>query len=58
MLVLYEQPDVEQNNTFEVTEALPDVEQDNTFEVPEAIPDVELFGFRTTTRSIHVVRGA
>ncbi|XP_035649349.1 uncharacterized protein LOC118398275 isoform X1 [Oncorhynchus keta] len=58
MLVLYEQPDVEQDNTFEVTEALPDVEQDNTFEVTEAIPDVELFGFRTTTRSIHVVSGA
>ncbi|CDQ68386.1 unnamed protein product [Oncorhynchus mykiss] len=48
MLVLYEQHDVEQNNTFE----------DNTFEVTEAIPDVELFGFRTTTRSIHVVSGA
>ncbi|XP_071230267.1 serine-rich adhesin for platelets-like [Salvelinus alpinus] len=47
MLVLYEQPDVEQ-----------EVEQDNTFEVTEAIPDVELFGFRTTTRSIHVVSGA
>ncbi|XP_064836589.1 uncharacterized protein LOC135550057 isoform X2 [Oncorhynchus masou masou] len=58
MLVLYEQPDVEQDNTFEVTEAIPDVEQDNTFEVTEAIPDVELFGFRTTTRSIHVVSGA
>uniref|UniRef100_A0A674A8T7 Mucin-17-like n=1 Tax=Salmo trutta TaxID=8032 RepID=A0A674A8T7_SALTR len=47
MLVLYEQPDVEQ-----------EVEEDNTFEVAEAIPDVELFGFRTTTRSIHVVSGA
>ncbi|XP_055750638.1 uncharacterized protein LOC129831338 [Salvelinus fontinalis] len=47
MLVLYEQPDVEQ-----------EVDQDNTFEVTEAIPDVELFGFRTTTRSIHVVSGA
>uniref|UniRef100_A0A4W5NRN4 Beta/gamma crystallin 'Greek key' domain-containing protein n=1 Tax=Hucho hucho TaxID=62062 RepID=A0A4W5NRN4_9TELE len=47
MLVLYEQPDVEQ-----------EVEQDNTFEVTEAIPDVELFGFLTTTRSINVVSGA
>lgn len=34
-------------------------EQDeNTFEVTEAIPDVELFNYKTNTRSIHVVSGA
>ncbi|KAJ7999968.1 hypothetical protein DPEC_G00199940 [Dallia pectoralis] len=46
MLVLYEQPD-ENLDT-----------EENTFEVTEAIPDVELFGFRTSTRSIHVHSGA
>ncbi|XP_045077806.1 beta/gamma crystallin domain-containing protein 1-like [Coregonus clupeaformis] len=46
MLVMYAQPDEEE------------VEQENTFEVTEAIPDVELFGYRTTTCSIHVLSGA
>ncbi|XP_022602884.1 beta/gamma crystallin domain-containing protein 1-like [Seriola dumerili] len=32
--------------------------QENTFEVTEAIPDVELFGYKTSTRSIHVLSGA
>uniref|UniRef100_A0A4W5MMG8 Beta/gamma crystallin 'Greek key' domain-containing protein n=1 Tax=Hucho hucho TaxID=62062 RepID=A0A4W5MMG8_9TELE len=47
MLVMYEQPDEEEV-----------VEQENTFEVTEAIPDVELFGYHTTTRSIQVLSGA
>ncbi|CAB1351219.1 unnamed protein product, partial [Coregonus sp. 'balchen'] len=46
MLVMYAQPDEEE------------VEQESTFEVTEAIPDVELFGYRTTTCSIHVLSGA
>lgn len=33
-------------------------QEENTFEVTEAIPDVELFEYRTNTRSIHVVSGA
>uniref|UniRef100_A0A674NW84 Beta/gamma crystallin domain-containing protein 1-like n=1 Tax=Takifugu rubripes TaxID=31033 RepID=A0A674NW84_TAKRU len=33
-------------------------QEENTFEVTEAIPDVELFNYRTNTRSIHVVSGA
>uniref|UniRef100_A0A3B4YJQ8 Beta/gamma crystallin domain-containing protein 1-like n=3 Tax=Seriola lalandi dorsalis TaxID=1841481 RepID=A0A3B4YJQ8_SERLL len=32
--------------------------QENTFEVTEAIPDVELFGYKTSTRSIQVLSGA
>ncbi|KAF5891860.1 serine-rich adhesin for platelets-like, partial [Clarias magur] len=35
-----------------------EVEEERTFEVTEAVPDVELFKFPTTTRSIHVVSGA
>lgn len=35
-----------------------DVEEERTFEVTEAIPDVELFDFPTSTRSIHVISGA
>uniref|UniRef100_A0A8C9V822 PR domain containing 1b, with ZNF domain n=1 Tax=Scleropages formosus TaxID=113540 RepID=A0A8C9V822_SCLFO len=49
MLVLFEMPEEE--------EAVEEAEK-KTFEVTEAIPDVELFGFRTTTSSIHVLSGA
>lgn len=35
-----------------------EVEEENTLEVMEAIPDVEVFNFRTSTRSIHVISGA
>lgn len=34
------------------------MQDENTFEVTEAIPDVELFGYKTATRSIQVVSGA
>ncbi|XP_062384955.1 beta/gamma crystallin domain-containing protein 1 [Sardina pilchardus] len=47
-LVMYELPD----------EQLEEPQEERTFEVTEAIPDVELFGFRTTTRSIQVLAGA
>ncbi|XP_047186135.1 uncharacterized protein LOC118292501 [Scophthalmus maximus] len=48
LMVMFEQPEEEQ-------EAMP---EENTFEVTEAIPDVELFGYKTSTRSIHVLSGA
>lgn len=32
--------------------------EEKTFEVTEAIPDVELFDYKTSTRSIHVLSGA
>uniref|UniRef100_UPI003AAB1863 beta/gamma crystallin domain-containing protein 2-like n=1 Tax=Centroberyx gerrardi TaxID=166262 RepID=UPI003AAB1863 len=48
LLVMYEQPEEEQE----------EMQEENTFEVTEAIPDVELFGYKTTTRSIHVLNGA
>lgn len=35
-----------------------DVPEENTFEVTDAIPDVELFGYKTSTRSIQVISGA
>ncbi|KAJ0003651.1 hypothetical protein NQD34_008749 [Periophthalmus magnuspinnatus] len=47
VLVMFEQPEEEQEEQAE-----------NTFEVTEAIADVELFGFKTSTRSIHVLSGA
>lgn len=34
------------------------VQEEKTFEVTEAIPDVELFGYKTSTRSIEVISGA
>ncbi|KAM7384551.1 hypothetical protein PAMA_011758 [Pampus argenteus] len=34
------------------------MQEESTFEVTEAIPDVELFGYKTSTRSIHVLSGA
>ncbi|XP_035039467.1 beta/gamma crystallin domain-containing protein 1 [Hippoglossus stenolepis] len=46
MMVMFEQPEEEQEA------------EENTFEVNEAIPDVELFDYKTSTRSIHVVSGA
>lgn len=48
MMVMFEMPEEEQEG----------VQEENTFEVTEAIPDVELFEFKTSTRSIHVVSGA
>ncbi|XP_028819902.1 beta/gamma crystallin domain-containing protein 2 isoform X2 [Denticeps clupeoides] len=47
MVILHEVPDEEVEGV-----------ESNTFEVTEAIPDVEPFGFRTLTRSIHVLSGA
>lgn len=35
-----------------------DMQEEKTFEVTEAIPDVELFEYKTSTRSIHVLSGA
>ncbi|KAM4539812.1 uncharacterized protein crybg2 [Odontesthes bonariensis] len=46
LMVLFEQPEEEEGML-----------EENTFEVTEAIPDVELFGFQTSTRSIHVLSG-
>lgn len=43
---------------FEQQEDQEDMQEENTFEVTEAIPDVELFGYKTGTRSIHVLSGA
>lgn len=48
LVVMFELPEEEQEG----------VQEENTFEVTEAIPDVELFGFKTNTRSIHVLSGA
>lgn len=47
MMVMFEQLDDDQENM-----------EENTFEVTEAIPDVELFEYKTSTRSIHVLSGA
>ncbi|CAL8373627.1 unnamed protein product [Boreogadus saida] len=46
MLVMFEQPEDE------------DVDEENSFEVTEAIPDVATFQYKTTTRSISVLSGA
>lgn len=48
LMVMFEQPEEDREG----------VEAENTFEVTEAIPDVELFEYKTSTRSIHVVSGA
>ncbi|KAL7381515.1 hypothetical protein ABVT39_007016 [Epinephelus coioides] len=48
VMVMFEQPEEDQEGMSE----------ENTFEVTEAIPDVELFGYKTSTRSIHVLSGA
>ncbi|KAM4725682.1 uncharacterized protein crybg2 [Anableps anableps] len=47
VMVMFEQPEEEQGVT-----------EEKTFEVTEAIPDVELFDYKTSTRSIHVLSGA
>lgn len=47
-MVMFEQPE----------EELEGMQEENTFEVTEAIPDVELFEYKTSTRSIHVLSGA
>ncbi|XP_032391462.1 uncharacterized protein crybg2 [Etheostoma spectabile] len=48
LMVMFEQPEEDQEG----------VEAENTFEVTEAIPDVELFEYKTSTSSIHVLSGA
>ncbi|KAG7457980.1 hypothetical protein MATL_G00233000 [Megalops atlanticus] len=48
MMVMFAMPEVENE----------EAEEEQTFEVTEAIPDVEPYGFRTMTRSIHVLSGA
>uniref|UniRef100_A0A672I0Y1 Serine-rich adhesin for platelets-like n=1 Tax=Salarias fasciatus TaxID=181472 RepID=A0A672I0Y1_SALFA len=48
LMVMFEQPEEDQEG----------VQEENTFEVTEAIPDVELFEYKTSTRSIHVLSGA
>ena len=50
MLVMFEQPEGEAEEGQQ--------EEENSFEVTEAIPDVELFGYRPTTRSINILSGA
>ncbi|XP_036949199.1 uncharacterized protein LOC119016931 isoform X4 [Acanthopagrus latus] len=50
MMVMFELPEEEEEQGTQ--------EEENTFEVTEAIPDVELFGYKTSTRSIHVLNGA
>ncbi|XP_041867387.1 beta/gamma crystallin domain-containing protein 1 [Melanotaenia boesemani] len=47
LMVMFEQPEEEEG-----------LLEENTFEVTEAIPDVELYGYKTSTRSIHVLSGA
>lgn len=48
MMVMFEMPEEEQEG----------VQEGKSFEVTEAIPDVELFDYKTSTRTIHVVSGA
>ncbi|KAF6717576.1 Absent in melanoma 1-like protein [Oryzias melastigma] len=48
MVVLHEQPEEEEEEGM----------LENTLEAVEAIPDVELLGFKTSTRSIHILSGA
>ncbi|KAM7373437.1 hypothetical protein PAMP_008287 [Pampus punctatissimus] len=48
LMVMFEQLEEENDGT----------QEESTFEVTEAIPDVELFGYKTSTRSIHVLSGA
>ncbi|XP_034560244.1 uncharacterized protein crybg2 [Notolabrus celidotus] len=48
LMVMFEQPEEDQ-------EGLP---EGNSFEVTEAITDVEMFEYKTSTRSIHVLSGA
>ncbi|XP_019738812.1 uncharacterized protein LOC109523838 isoform X4 [Hippocampus comes] len=48
LMVMFEQPEEEEGAV---------AQEENTFEVTEAIPDVELFGFKINTRSIQVFSG-
>ncbi|KAK2830599.1 hypothetical protein Q5P01_018530 [Channa striata] len=48
VMVMFEEPGEEQD----------DNQEEKSFEVTEAIPDVELFGYKTSTRSIDVLSGA
>ncbi|CAJ1083217.1 uncharacterized protein crybg2 [Xyrichtys novacula] len=48
LMVMFEQPEEDQEG----------MQEENTFEVSEAIPDVELFEYKTSTRSIQVLSGA
>ncbi|XP_035537809.1 uncharacterized protein LOC118343163 [Morone saxatilis] len=48
LMVMFEQPEEDQEG----------MQEENSFEVTEAIPDVELFEYKTSTRSIHVLSGA
>lgn len=48
LMVMFEQPEEAEGATDQ---------EENTFEVTEAIPDVELFGFKINTRSIQVFSG-
>lgn len=47
VVILYAEPKGQMEN-----------EEEQTFEVTEAVPDVELFGFGINTHSIHVLSGA
>ncbi|XP_061122678.1 beta/gamma crystallin domain-containing protein 1 isoform X1 [Syngnathus typhle] len=47
LMVLFEQPEEEEGVA----------QEENTFEVTEAIPDVELFGYKINTRSLQVFSG-
>ncbi|XP_056597772.1 uncharacterized protein crybg2 [Triplophysa dalaica] len=47
VVMLYAEPEGQMEN-----------EEEQTFEVTEAVPDVELFGFGINTHSIHVLSGA
>uniref|UniRef100_A0A8C4F8Z6 Beta/gamma crystallin 'Greek key' domain-containing protein n=1 Tax=Dicentrarchus labrax TaxID=13489 RepID=A0A8C4F8Z6_DICLA len=48
LMVMFEQPEEDQEG----------MQEENRFEVTEAIADVELFEYNTSTRSIHVLSGA
>ncbi|XP_069555677.1 uncharacterized protein crybg2 [Brachyistius frenatus] len=48
LMVMFEQPEEDQEG----------MQEENTFEVTEAIADVELFEYKTSTRSINVLSGA
>ncbi|XP_070702948.1 serine-rich adhesin for platelets [Pempheris klunzingeri] len=48
LMVMFEHPEEEQE----------EMQEENTFEVAEAINDVELLNYKTSTRSIHVLSGA
>ncbi|XP_077404314.1 uncharacterized protein crybg2 [Vanacampus margaritifer] len=49
LMVMFEQPEEEEEGAV--------AQEENTFEVTEAIPDVELFDYKINTRSIQVFSG-